>query len=451
MINSGEEYCGFDIEIDGDNFPPAGSYGIAYGKPYMRIYYSSPISVIANVGGPYFAKVGEEITFDGSGSTPADSISEYYWDFSDGTTGSGVSTKHSYSSDGIYTVKLKVRVGSSWSDWDEVDVEVSSSKNTVIFIPGFLATRIFEIPNDPLLSHDEIWIDKIDAISDLEDNFLDALLPIIWNDKNNDSKWNFNEEAIWYDNDGNGEFNRSEDTLFHSNIDIEPLFFKDSIQYNYYDELIDSLELDGYIVNICPYDWRRNLENIPINNLKARIEISYSITGKPIDLIAHSTGGLIVKSCLNNYPNLIDKIDKIIFIAVPHYGSTGALEALLLGTNLANWSIFDINPIKLRQISTQFPGVYQLLPSQSYFSYVNEDNPIIRIYDLLSVEFDEYELSDMIITHDDFKEFITCKNDYMYDNHFNYAVNENFIKELKIFIWLLIHGSLQKVAQHVIR
>jgi N-acetylmuramoyl-L-alanine amidase len=48
------------------------------------------------------------VTFDASGSSPADS---YEWDFDDGTTGSGVSVTHQYASPGAYDAQLTVTAG----------------------------------------------------------------------------------------------------------------------------------------------------------------------------------------------------------------------------------------------------------------------------------------------------------------------------------------------------
>ena len=56
-----------------------------------------------------FACTDLACTFDGSGSTDADgTIATYAWDFSDGTTGTGVTANHTYAAAGTYSVTLTV-------------------------------------------------------------------------------------------------------------------------------------------------------------------------------------------------------------------------------------------------------------------------------------------------------------------------------------------------------
>src|SRR5579872_5416945 len=69
----------------------------------------------ANAGGPYFASLGEAITFDGSQSTASSgTVQQYIWDFGDGSYGQGKTTSHTYSPQlpptpyTQYTVKLTV-------------------------------------------------------------------------------------------------------------------------------------------------------------------------------------------------------------------------------------------------------------------------------------------------------------------------------------------------------
>ena len=74
------------------------------------------VSPTASPGGPYDATAGEEITFDGSGSSDSDGeITEYLWDFGDDSTGTEVSSNHSYSEAGTYTVTLTVKDNSGAS------------------------------------------------------------------------------------------------------------------------------------------------------------------------------------------------------------------------------------------------------------------------------------------------------------------------------------------------
>jgi PKD repeat protein len=68
-----------------------------------------PQPPVAVISGPTRGLVGETLSFDGSGSSDSDgSIVSYAWDFGDGTSGSGASVTHSYSTAGTYQVSLTV-------------------------------------------------------------------------------------------------------------------------------------------------------------------------------------------------------------------------------------------------------------------------------------------------------------------------------------------------------
>jgi RHS repeat-associated protein len=65
---------------------------------------------VAKPGGPYSGNVGQTIAFNGTGSTApsGQTITNYAWSFGDGSTGTGATPSHSYSSAGSFTVSLTV-------------------------------------------------------------------------------------------------------------------------------------------------------------------------------------------------------------------------------------------------------------------------------------------------------------------------------------------------------
>lgn len=68
--------------------------------------WQSPVAV---PGGPYTGLTGQSIQLDGWGSYSYEGgITDYYWDFGDGTWGNGPCPNHQYTADGVYTVWLTV-------------------------------------------------------------------------------------------------------------------------------------------------------------------------------------------------------------------------------------------------------------------------------------------------------------------------------------------------------
>lgn len=87
----GQSKCGDDSSACGSNVQP------------LAIITSQYFSCTSN------GEVGEAITLDGSASRPAvGAMVSYHWDFGDGSTGSGASVSHVYSTPWTYIIKLTV-------------------------------------------------------------------------------------------------------------------------------------------------------------------------------------------------------------------------------------------------------------------------------------------------------------------------------------------------------
>lgn len=85
----------------------------------------------ANAGSNKTAKVGQAVSFNGSGSSDSDgTIISYIWDFGDGQTSVGSVVSHTYSVAGTYTASLTVTDNNGATDTDTVLVTISESTTT---------------------------------------------------------------------------------------------------------------------------------------------------------------------------------------------------------------------------------------------------------------------------------------------------------------------------------
>ena len=96
------------------------------------------IAPVADPGGPYSGEPGQMITFDGSGSAdPNGDVLAYSWDFGDGSTGSGVSPTHAYTTAANYTVTLTVSDGQlETSVTTTAEIAVAPANRAPVADPG---------------------------------------------------------------------------------------------------------------------------------------------------------------------------------------------------------------------------------------------------------------------------------------------------------------------------
>jgi pimeloyl-ACP methyl ester carboxylesterase len=122
-----------------------------------------------------------------------------------------------------------------------------------------------------------------------------------------------------------------------------------------------------------PYDWRLGIDSLS-SKLKEKIDkIKIERSVGKVNLVAHSMGGLLVKKYLENFGG--DSINKFIDIGTPHTGSPKAFKILNYGDDMGfkPLGVSILNSEKVKEISQNMPAIYQLLPSQEYFSSSDND------------------------------------------------------------------------------
>lgn len=248
--------------------------------------------------------------------------------------------------------------------------------SNVLFIPGLEASRLYRSGS---VLEDQLWEPNNDG--DVEDLFLDE-----------------NGKSVQ-----DGIYTR--DVIDEKNVLIVG-------QGNVYLSFLDDLKAwkeDKHLINdygVAPYDWRMQLEDILSSGNKdvsGNIYYSGSVgatltpyiieelhrlaknskTGK-VTIVAHSNGGLVTKALVEKLgaEEASKLIDNVIFVAVPQAGTPQAVGAVLHGYD-QGLPFDSFSPIlsqeTARTLAINMPSTYNLLPSQSYFTYV--DNPVVKFDD----------------------------------------------------------------------
>ncbi|MBI2600089.1 hypothetical protein HYW43_04210 [Candidatus Daviesbacteria bacterium] len=145
---------------------------------------------------------------------------------------------------------------------------------------------------------------------------------------------------------------------------------------------IDSFFEDmGYVKDtnffVFPYDWRKDIRNSK-DDLDNLIELAKQKSGQSeVNLVVHSMGGLIARYYISDSQKA-GKVNKLIELGVPHLGATSAVKTLMYGFSLQK-NVFGFIPIgipatEVKDLSQNNPGLYQLLPSNQYFSYYSNSD-----------------------------------------------------------------------------
>lgn len=265
------------------------------------------------------------------------------------------------------------------NDWTFESLILSNDNNVkspVLIIPGVLGT---EMKKDENL----LWVDFTRMFFDVGDNFMDSLL--------------FNKNLTPIDETISlfGVIKKKTFTFF---------------SYDYTEGLIQEFTNQGYTENqdlfTFPYDWRYGVSGIidqatgktNVDLLKQKIQDILTQTGADkVDVVAHSTGGLLVKKYVMD--NSGDHhLGKAVFAGVPNTGAPKAVKTLLVGDN---FGIPWLAEEEMQKIAQNLPVIYDLAPSQTYFDRVgsfvrviSQNNPAQSYQDLNYQETGSFLLND---------------------------------------------------------
>ncbi len=255
--------------------------------------------------------------------------------------------------------------------------------SNILFLPGIMGSRLYEQDG---ASDNELWVSTSDTDH--------TRLTLDTQGKSVNNVYTKNDTQRL---DGDGDETGIIDDVFSANI---------------YQSFLDNLkkwkEEDKIIEDYAfiPYDWRLSLDDVITNGavgtdgnlsftnsqdfsqsfvLKKLEELQASSRNGKVIIITHSNGGLVAKALVQKLKDtnnsLYEKIDKIIFVAVPQVGTPDAMTALLHGNELGRG--FIMNADRSRQLSENMPAVYNLLPSAGYFTTVD---PGFAVDKLISFE-----------------------------------------------------------------
>ncbi len=149
-----------------------------------------------------------------------------------------------------------------------------------------------------------------------------------------------------------------------------------------YEALVDSLRNRLQVpVYAFRYDWRyscaTSAEQLAdfVEHLQRKPMRSIPDWDGKFDFVCHSFGGLVFRAHLQ-LQHVPDHVNRVVFLAVPHYGALDALDALVRGQA----PIFGGRK-ELRKLTRTFPSAYELLP-RFPGAVTDEEGKLVDIFDV---------------------------------------------------------------------
>ena len=180
---------------------------------------------------------------------------------------------------------------------------------------------------------------------------------------------------IWFDlvSLAIGDLDRIEDPK-SENVFTEDIFER------FYGDLFDFLQ-NTHVVYRSPYDWRKSLDHCAKELLGKIDEATGKHPDQPIRLLAHSMGGLVVRTLIKKYPQTWNKViesgGRLVMLGTPNNGSHMMVHTLLGKTD----SVRMLAKVDLKwghdlqhilNVVRRFPGALALLPRPGFLDAGSE-------------------------------------------------------------------------------
>ncbi len=184
------------------------------------------------------------------------------------------------------------------------------------------------------------------------------------------------------------EFGKSINNIFTKDIIVKTnivggLPYVDKDIYKDFDNYLQKIKKQKIITdyNEMPYDWRMSADYIlnegvkfkdkNINLVQVVKDLQKTSKTKKITIITHSNGGLVAKQLILELQKsgLENLIDKVIFVAMPEYGTAQAITALMFGHQQSIAGGLIMRSSIARELGKNMPTAYTLLPSEKYYTY----------------------------------------------------------------------------------
>lgn len=250
-------------------------------------------------------------------------------------------------------------VGNYWV-MDDLSTDadgVPNERNPLIFVPGITGSKLENDHNDDGI-FDEVWPNIDELVIDPDD---DSLL-VLRLKSNGIDPYN-NEQS--YTSVKVGDIIRQEWGI------------------DFYQSTVDYYTNNGYTEGqdffVCPYDWRRGLDQISSDTLNNCIDeaLATNPNSTQVNILAHSMGGLVSRYYISD-PAQAQKVHRLVTLGTPYLGAPKIALAIIDELCFVEKAgICFTSPETLKRLLVNFPSGYQISPSDDYFQVYT--NGYIRI------------------------------------------------------------------------